>query len=455
VLVVEGNRAERATLARALTACGFVVDTAFPGAEALREITSMAYDVVVLDSNAPGGAEVLRYLREQTPQTAVIVVTGSATFGNAVNALRAGVADYILKPTAPETVIAALRRWEACQLRVRPRQQLLEQACRAVRPFLPLAPTRRAASVGEHVVVPPLSLDPATGVLTATVGNPGGERRVHLSGTEAQLLARLMAVPGDVCSCSRLAEVLRPGTVEALADRSWIRPIIVRLRDKMRRLGLPADVIATVRGRGYRLDPGRLSDRATHVGLRPASAKLPARHILVADGDWLSCQSLGRALRAAGHAVNMVGRGDEALAQLEVLGYDLLIADPSRLSMPGATWLSAVRALRPHLPLVVLSARPTWEEATAVLSASADGYLTKPISADELLGHIERAVRRRAVCQRYADLAAAVVATVRAACPIEPSIAGRAAAASTQLTLPLRQRNTSNQVQTIMPPDAP
>ncbi len=63
-------------------------------------------DVVVLDRQLPDGTadELLPYIKQQSPEAAVIVVTGFADVEGAITALRRGASDYLLKPINPDAL---------------------------------------------------------------------------------------------------------------------------------------------------------------------------------------------------------------------------------------------------------------------------------------------------------------------------------------------------------------
>ncbi len=101
VLVVDDEEIARANMAHVLGKEGYVVRSAADGLEALDILASgFAADVVVTDLKMErlDGMELLRRLRRVAPDAAVVMVTGFATVGTAVEALRAGAAHYLGKP---------------------------------------------------------------------------------------------------------------------------------------------------------------------------------------------------------------------------------------------------------------------------------------------------------------------------------------------------------------------
>lgn len=80
--------------------------------EALRLARERAWDIIVLDISMPGrsGVEVLKELKQVCPQTPVLILTGHPEEQYAIRVLRAGAAGYMNKETAPDHLIAAVRK---------------------------------------------------------------------------------------------------------------------------------------------------------------------------------------------------------------------------------------------------------------------------------------------------------------------------------------------------------
>ncbi len=100
ILVVDDERAIQDTLAWCLRADGHEVRTAGGGEEAMAIMAGQDFDVVISDIIMPGvsGIELLRKVRALQPRTLVVLITAFATVETAVEALREGASDYVLKP---------------------------------------------------------------------------------------------------------------------------------------------------------------------------------------------------------------------------------------------------------------------------------------------------------------------------------------------------------------------
>ena len=129
----------------------------------------------------------------------------------------------------------------------------------------------------------------------------------------------------------------------------------------------------------------------------------PPKHILVAEDDEFSARFMEQLLARRGHRVRTAKDGREALGLAAEGTFDLLMLD---VHMPELDGFEVVRAIRDrertaggHLPVIALTARSRKEDRERCLAAGMDGFLTKPISASELLGVIDRLVPIPSVSQ--------------------------------------------------------
>jgi DNA-binding NtrC family response regulator len=100
ILVLDDEPIVGKRLKPALAKSGYEVRVVATGAEALRLIDEVAFDIVVADIRMEGvdGLEVLRHARAHSPRTKVIMITGFATVELAREALTMGAFDFIAKP---------------------------------------------------------------------------------------------------------------------------------------------------------------------------------------------------------------------------------------------------------------------------------------------------------------------------------------------------------------------
>jgi DNA-binding NtrC family response regulator len=104
ILVVDDEEIVRDSLARWLEEDGYRVDTAPDGQAALAKLAEQAYVILLVDLKMPGidGLQVLAQARTMQPDAAVIIMTAYATVDTAVQAMKQGAYDYLVKPFEPE-----------------------------------------------------------------------------------------------------------------------------------------------------------------------------------------------------------------------------------------------------------------------------------------------------------------------------------------------------------------
>ena len=111
ILIVDDEPNVRRMLASLLDAEGFRTREAATGADAVRSVEASEPDAVLLDLMLPGlnGLEALRRMRERRPDLPVVMMSGKATLGDAVEATKLGAFQFIEKPLTPEAVLVTLR----------------------------------------------------------------------------------------------------------------------------------------------------------------------------------------------------------------------------------------------------------------------------------------------------------------------------------------------------------
>ena len=215
VLVVEDHRELADGIARALRRNALAVDVAVDGAVALEKVSSVSYDVVVLDRDLPivHGDDVCRTIADSDSLTKVIMLTASGRLHDTIDGLALGADDYLAKPFAMEELIARVRA-------------LGRRASSALPPVL-----RR----GD------VELDPAR--RTATRAG----RALRLTNREFGVLEHLLSRDGAVTSAEQLMERVWDDRLDPFSNT--VRVTILTLR---RKLGEPP-LIETVPGAGYRV----------------------------------------------------------------------------------------------------------------------------------------------------------------------------------------------------------
>ena len=111
VLLVDDEERYVQNLAKLLRGRGFEVSTAFDGATGVAAVeTAGGFDVVLLDVKMPGmdGIEALRRIKDISPDTEVLMLTGHANVDTGIDAMREGALDYLMKPCDIEDLVAKI-----------------------------------------------------------------------------------------------------------------------------------------------------------------------------------------------------------------------------------------------------------------------------------------------------------------------------------------------------------
>jgi two-component system OmpR family response regulator len=125
--------------------------------------------------------------------------------------------------------------------------------------------------------------------------------------------------------------------------------------------------------------------------------------LLVVEDEKKMAGLLARGLKEEGHAVDVAGRGEDALWMARAVPYDAIVLD---VMLPGLDGFATCRRLRDDgvwAPVLLLTARDGVEDRVEGLDTGADDYLVKPFSFSELLARL-RALTRRAPSERPAVL---------------------------------------------------
>jgi two-component system NtrC family sensor kinase len=130
ILVIDDEAMHCTYLGNLLEELGYSVSTAFGGEQGIDKLKSESPDIVMADLVMPGvdGIAVLRHVREQFPETLVIIMTGYESLDSAISALRLGAFDYISKPFKIDLLRSTLKRAQEAIARRRAEQRLAQRA---------------------------------------------------------------------------------------------------------------------------------------------------------------------------------------------------------------------------------------------------------------------------------------------------------------------------------------
>jgi DNA-binding response OmpR family regulator len=135
----------------------------------------------------------------------------------------------------------------------------------------------------------------------------------------------------------------------------------------------------------------------------PRSSTGDAPSLLLVEDDAAIAEPLAQALRREGYAVEAVADGIEAARRGVEGEHDLVLLDLGLPGLDGVEVCRRIRAVRPQVPVLMLTARTEEVDTIVGLDAGADDYVAKPMRVGELLARV-RALLRRAPDAPGADV---------------------------------------------------
>jgi len=117
------------------------------------------------------------------------------------------------------------------------------------------------------------------------------------------------------------------------------------------------------------------------------------RVLLVEDEAPLR-ETLAARLKREGYAVDCAADGDEGLYLGREMPFDVAVIDLGLPKRPGMDLVKALRDEDQRYPILILTARSSWQDKVEGLKAGADDYLVKPFHVEELLARLNALVRR-------------------------------------------------------------
>jgi DNA-binding response OmpR family regulator len=255
ILIVDDKPNVRFILERALRHEGYHLDTAVNGADALLKLAAARspYDLLPLDLQMEpiNGVEVLQAARKNDPDLAVIILTAHGSLDSAIDALRLGAFDYLLKPAEPATIRRRVQEGLNLRRQAIQRRQLaaqiegLRHILNSIDPEVPLPPTGQPRFVRAGALI----ID--THHRQATLD----DRRLNLTTTEYDLLLCLAAAsPQPVLPRDLAAKAIGYHCPNQEA-RELVKWHIHQLRRKIEPDPAHPQYIKTVRHQGYLWSP--------------------------------------------------------------------------------------------------------------------------------------------------------------------------------------------------------
>jgi len=129
ILIIDDEAILRQTLARILQRAGFDVSTAENGEQGISFLKTTNFDLVFMDLRMPGipGLEALKLIHAEYPTLPVVLFTAQPDLNSAVEALRNGATDYLLKPLKPLAIIERAQTILANQQKEKRKNEIMTQ----------------------------------------------------------------------------------------------------------------------------------------------------------------------------------------------------------------------------------------------------------------------------------------------------------------------------------------
>jgi DNA-binding response OmpR family regulator len=254
ILVVDDEEVTRLSLAEILSLEGYQVTTAKNGEEALQKLEKETVDLVLADlvMKEVDGLQVMETAKKLSPDTVVIMLTAYGTLESAIQAMRQGAYDYLIKPCGAQEIVASVESGLAEQRQERRRQKLVTKveemlnALKAQEDEMPTSVSRGDQSKRARFLQ-------SGGIIVdfqKHIATLHGQL-LNLTPTEFRLLACLMRKADQVLSCQELVREVQNYDCDEREARDIIRVHIRRLRQKIEPDPANPQYIINLRGVGY------------------------------------------------------------------------------------------------------------------------------------------------------------------------------------------------------------
>lgn len=253
ILIVDDEKAVRESLEELLILEDYQVESAASGEKALEILGEKDIDLLLLDIKMPGvdGVEVMKQTKKYHPDTKVIVITGHGSLESAIEAIRSGAEDYLLKPYDTGDILASIGKALSEKAAKQRKELLIEQLESSLDQLkdvegirTPDVPARRVINLAQGIMVD----------LERREMWRGGER-AHLTPTEGKLLSVFLENRGRVMTHKEIVFLVQGYETTEWEAPEVLRPMISRLRKKLATFPGVDEWVTNVRGTGYLFDP--------------------------------------------------------------------------------------------------------------------------------------------------------------------------------------------------------
>ena len=249
ILIVDDEKTARKSLADILRLEGYNVVAVDNGDAALSLLSEQEINLMLLDIRMPGmsGVEVMRKAAEISPSTQIIMLTAHGSMDSAIESLRYGAHDYLLKPSSPQEILSSVSGALARHADGQHKRLLLQQMETSLQQLKDAEGLDQSSNAGQRLV----SLPNGVMVDLARREMWRGTVRVTLTPTEGKLLKVLIENTGSVMTHRDLVFLVQGYETTDWEAPEVLRPLISRLRRKLSPFPNGEKWISNIRGTGY------------------------------------------------------------------------------------------------------------------------------------------------------------------------------------------------------------
>lgn len=348
VLLVDDDPLVLSGFREVLERNNYQVTTASTGQQAIDLLKEQSFNVVLTDLIMPriNGMDVLRAVLEHHPDSVVIMVTGFPSVRTAVEALRYGAYDYLVKPCDDHELLFRVKMGiERTELKSELRERVIDsEKMKAI--------AQTAVTVNDQINTP-----------------------LNVILNSAEFI--------------RLKTTTESSGVQQSLD--FIQQEVTKIKSVIQRLARIADpkVKPYSAGSAAMVDIER-SGQASRL----QSEDEHRRRILVVDDEQYMVHTLSQILELMGYEVVCAFGGKQAYDLLNTERVDLVVSDVHMPDMNGIELLTSIKTRNPDFPVILVTGYGVDKAREAAGDCKADGFLGKPFKIDELKSLIHHALDR-------------------------------------------------------------
>ena len=380
VLVVDDEAPVCASVEKILKRKGHTVDQALSVDKALGQLNSgKRFDLVIADLMMPqaGGVELLKAMKENNCDVPVLIITGYASISSAVEATRHGASGYLPKPFTPDE---------------------LERAVNGVVVKGPWKATQGAELPAEGIIDVDMPFD------AKEVAQVTSKKFVeHLTRSDMPVVEAKPKAAANFCDLGQRA--CKKFEKSGMCKNEC--PLVAAERKKMAKSAAlttfvsdPIDVdmpfsfreISNATSPAYAMALGR-SDMPVAGRWAEAVSAANSGRILIVDDEVVVANSLRKTFSRKGFTVEEAFSCKEAMGKVSEKSYDMVLLDMRMPDGNGLDLLPKIKALRPNMPVVIVTGFASIDTAVEAVHKGATDYMPKPFTPEEVYAVTSRVLK--------------------------------------------------------------